>query len=291
MKQLFNLLAVILTFPIVGQSQTNVFPSTGNVGIGTTSPGFPLEVRTSSSASSGFHAGSVLFSEQTSATTGNVTGASGQSKVSNPSGNVALGIGLSGSCEVSGSGATNEIRAVAGQGVLSGPGDVTNWSCFWGGFGVSGSGTVTNGFGLFINPFPANVINKWGVFVNDATAKNYFAGTIGVGTQNVGSFKLAVEGKIGAREVQVTNTSPWPDYVFNNNYKLMDIDALNEYIRINNHLPDMPSAEEVKDGGGVELGDMTSRLVKKVEELTLYVIELKKENEKIREQLEKFSGK
>lgn len=106
-------------------------------------------------------------------------------------------------------------------------------------------------------------------------------GGVGIGTTNPGTFRLAVEGKIGAREVRVTNTNPWPDYVFSPSYKRLDLFNLEEYIKKNNHLPNMPSAEEVKNNG-IELGHMNARLLEKIEELTLYVIELKKENVELR---------
>jgi hypothetical protein len=105
-------------------------------------------------------------------------------------------------------------------------------------------------------------------------------GTVGIGTANPGSFKLAVEGKIGAREVRVTNANPWPDYVFNNNYQLKTLYSLETYIRQNNHLPNIPSAQEVKDNG-IELGNMNGKLLEKIEELTLYIIELNKKIDKL----------
>lgn len=116
---------------------------------------------------------------------------------------------------------------------------------------------------------------------------------VGIGTTNTGTFKLAVEGKIGAREVRVTNANPWPDYVFSDQYKLKSLATLEDYIKRYNHLPNMPSAQEVKDNG-IELGNMNARVVEKIEELTLYVIALnkkietlEKENASLRNQLKK----
>jgi Phage T4 tail fibre len=109
-------------------------------------------------------------------------------------------------------------------------------------------------------------------------------GNVGIGTTDPGPFKLAVEGKIGAREVKVT-LSAWADYVFNKEYKLMNLSELEAFIKKNNHLPNIPSAQEVKENGGIELGEMNAKLLEKVEELTLYVIELKKENEEIKKTL------
>ena len=116
-------------------------------------------------------------------------------------------------------------------------------------------------------------------------------GCVGIGTTNLGSFKLAVEGKIGAREVQVTLTNPFPDYVFDSKYKLRSLVNLENYINQNKHLPGIPSAAEVEKNGGIELGQMNTKLLEKIEELTLYVIDLKKENEQMKEDIKKLSKK
>ena len=116
-------------------------------------------------------------------------------------------------------------------------------------------------------------------------------GNVGIGTTTPGSFKLAVEGKIGAREVKVTLQNPWPDYVFNQGYQRMSLASLEAFIKKNNHLPNIPSAQEVKANGGIDLGEMNTKLLEKIEELTLYVIELKKENEEFRNQLEELKKK
>jgi hypothetical protein len=106
-------------------------------------------------------------------------------------------------------------------------------------------------------------------------------GNVGIGTLNPGTFRLAVEGKIGAREVRVTNSNPWPDYVFKENYHLKNLYALESYIKKNNHLPNIPSAQEVKENG-IEVSQMNAKLLEKIEELTLYVIELRKDIDKVK---------
>jgi len=115
-----------------------------------------------------------------------------------------------------------------------------------------------------------------------------FTGSIGIGTAdfNPATYKLAVEGKIGARGVKVTLTNPFPDYVFESTYKLRPLANLQKYIDQNKHLPGIPSAEEVKKDGGIELGEMNVKLLEKIEELTLYVIQLKKEIEELKKQKE-----
>lgn len=110
-------------------------------------------------------------------------------------------------------------------------------------------------------------------------------GNIGIGTASPGNFKLAVEGKIGAREIQVTNTNPWPDYVFEPQYRLWKLAEVEQYIKQNKHLPGVPSAVEAKDG--IELGKMNAILLEKIEEMTLHIIQL---NKRI-EELEKRSTK
>lgn len=103
-----------------------------------------------------------------------------------------------------------------------------------------------------------------------------FLGNVGIGTANPGSFKLAVEGKIGAREIQVTAVTPWPDYVFEEDYNLTDLSEVEQYIKENKHLPGVPTTTEVEKDG-VNLGEMNVKLLEKVEELTLYVIEQNKQ--------------
>jgi hypothetical protein len=117
------------------------------------------------------------------------------------------------------------------------------------------------------------------------------SGNVGIGTTNTGSFKLAVEGKIAARGVKVTLANPFPDYVFSSNYELMPLVKLQSYINQNKHLPGIPSAEEVKKDGGIELGEMNVKLLEKIEELTLYVIELKKENEQMKKEIKEVKEK
>jgi hypothetical protein len=104
-------------------------------------------------------------------------------------------------------------------------------------------------------------------------------------------YKLVVEGTIGAKEVYVTLTRPWPDYVFGTGYKLYSILDLDAFIQKNKHLPNMPSAAEVKKSGSINIGETSAKLLEKVEELTLYIIELKKENIQIMKELQDIKGK
>jgi len=112
-------------------------------------------------------------------------------------------------------------------------------------------------------------------------------GNVGIGTNYPGSYKLAVEGKIAARGVKVT-LAGFADYVFDSTYQLRPLANLQQYIDQNKHLPGIPSAEEVKKDGGIELGEMNVKLLEKIEELTLYVLEMKKENEQMKKDNEQM---
>ena len=79
-------------------------------------------------------------------------------------------------------------------------------------------------------------------------------------------------------EAKVTATVAAPDYVFESDYSLRSLEEVEAFVKVNKHLPEMPSAAEFAQNG-VTLGKMSMDLLKKVEELTLYMIELKKENE------------
>lgn len=74
-------------------------------------------------------------------------------------------------------------------------------------------------------------------------------GNVGIGTTDPGNFKVAVEGKIVASEVVVTFERPWPDYVFDKDYALVPLSELERFIKVNNHLPDVPSSEEIEKNG------------------------------------------
>lgn len=116
-------------------------------------------------------------------------------------------------------------------------------------------------------------------------------GNVGIGTTTTGIYKLAVNGKVIAKEIKVKDGTPWPDYVFHKDYTLMSLASLEAFIQKNDHLPNIPSAQEVKENDGIELGAMNAKLLEKIEELTLYVIELKKENETIKEEVKKLSAR
>lgn len=107
------------------------------------------------------------------------------------------------------------------------------------------------------------------------------AGNVGIGTTNP-QYLLSVNGTIGTKDVIVTNTG-WSDFVFQPGYRLRPLSEVGAYIQANHHLPDIPSEAEVKEKG-VSVGDMQSKLLAKVEELTLHMIQADERNNRLEEQ-------
>jgi hypothetical protein len=95
---------------------------------------------------------------------------------------------------------------------------------------------------------------------------------------------LAVNGMLTAKRLKLSQTG-WPDYVFDSSYRLLPISGLERYIKDNNHLPGISSAAEVEKKG-LDVGDNQAALLKKVEELTLYIIEQNKEINSLKEEVE-----
>jgi hypothetical protein len=203
----------LLTSSLWGQNQ-NVFPASGNAGIGTITPNYTLEVK------------------QPGGTPGvNVVNTLAQ-------------------------------RATIGFGVTAAVN--TGWIL---GQDLSASGTKDFYFYDVTNNFTRLYIGA--------------SGNVGIATTNP-QYKLAVNGNIGAQDIIVTNTG-WSDYVFCPGYRLRPLSEVNAFIQANHHLPDIPSESEVKEKG-VSVGEMQSKLLAKVEELTLHMIQADERNNRLEEQ-------
>ena len=128
---------------------------------------------------------------------------------------------------------------------------------------------------LFINN---NINNGTNATAADAAMTIQPDGDIIIGTQpQAVGYKLSIDGKMACEEVLVELSGDWPDYVFGDEYKLMPLNVVETFIKNEGHLPNIPTAKEVEKNG-LEVGDMQRKLMEKVEELTLYIIELDKQN-------------
>ncbi|MCX6155657.1 MAG: hypothetical protein NT007_16000 [Candidatus Kapabacteria bacterium] len=123
-------------------------------------------------------------------------------------------------------------------------------------------------------------------------------GKVRIGSANVAntsayfnSYKLSVDGTILAKEIVVsTSADNWADFVFDANYSLMPITELAKKIKIEKKLPDMPSAQQVQKNG-IPLGEIQAKLLQKNQELTLYLIDLKSENDALKKRIDNLEQK
>jgi len=117
-------------------------------------------------------------------------------------------------------------------------------------------------------------------FVIDITGK------VGIGTTQPDE-KLTVNGKIHAKEIIVSLNGPLADYVFNHDYKLRPLHEVKQFVQTHKHLPDIPSAAEVEENG-LSMGEMQNKLLQKIEELTLYMIQQQDKIEELHAKIEKL---
>ncbi len=309
----FPIFASFLLAAIPAAAQTNIFPASGNVGIGTTTPGTNLEVvgavRTSgtnptiSIHGSGFdilqwcNTGDPTdqkyteFIEQSGAFTGRfvndayslssnwlyVTRASGSypaQSVCFPNGNVGIGTTTpQQKLQVSGTGRFGTDA--------NGYVDIYSTATEGGTInlrGCNGSNMYLEGDNGFFRILNSNFSAQ--LFRVDQNGNVYIPGNVGIGTMNP-TYPLSVNGTIEAKEVIVQ--TGWSDFVFSPSYRLAPLSEVETVIKAAGHLPGIPSQAEVS-AKGVNVGDMQAKLLEKVEELTLYVIAQDKRIQKIEEE-------
>ncbi|QOD61385.1 hypothetical protein H9I45_02750 [Polaribacter haliotis] len=144
---------------------------------------------------------------------------------------------------------------------------------------------VKNEFTLGKNQSPWNNTNTTNANQN-STDINYLNGNVGIGTNDTQGFKLGVNGNVAALDVKIDTYANWPDFVFGKLYQLPSLKQVEEYIQKNGHLENIPSAEKVKEDG-FYLAKMNAKLLQKVEELTLYIINQDKRIKALEEKMVK----
>lgn len=150
--------------------------------------------------------------------------------------------------------------------------------------------------GWFTDPWNTNAGTLW---VSGCGGMKFFtggsprlaidgSGRVGIGT-TIPDHELTVNGTIHAKEIIVTVDIP-ADYVFKPNYQLMPLSQVEQYVKTNSHLPEIPSAGEITKNG-VNVGEMQNKLLQKIEELTLYVIEQQRTNNQQSAKIEELERK
>ncbi|MBX3163607.1 MAG: hypothetical protein KF900_03945 [Bacteroidetes bacterium] len=191
---------------------------------------------------------------------------------------VHSGLGVTGGFGVNGSAAITGAASIGGNANVGGAANITGTANIGGAANIAGKTIIGNQQGA-TNSATLNIN------VNGGNAIEVFdQASSGSGNAKV-NFRVKANGIVYSREVNVQLTN-FPDYVFNKDYKLPSLESLDEYIKQNKHLPNVPTAKEVETNGA-NLGELSRIQMEKIEELTLYVIELKKEIEALKKQQSK----
>jgi hypothetical protein len=172
-----------------------------------------------------------------------------------------------------------------------------NWTYFSDGSNNGGQVIYGNIFGDLLFSCRATSGNSSGQITDAQVVSNIRMriqndGKVIIGTNGLatpGNYRLYVEAGILTERVKVAikTTTDWSDRIFDKKYKLMPLDSLENYVTTNKHLPEIPSAEEVVKEG-VDLGEMNSKLLGKIEQLTLYIIDLNKKIDQQKKEIEKL---
>ncbi len=291
----------LLLFCITSHAQTNTFPADGNVGIGTTSPEAKLHIQGTpwtgikikdvtttggrgiqNQYLDGNNDGWMMFFGghyvgqplQFAPISQGVQGTTAFTLMDN--GNIGIGI-ASPSEKLSIANGNILIDNVDGKGLKINQEDSRRYGRI---VIEKGTGTglgTTNTLLIEANNTYGSQYNQRILFRTAVTDRLVIEhdGNVGIGTSSP-THKLDVLGTIRANEVKVA--TGWSDFVFEPDYELKSLEQVEEFIEENGHLPDIPSAEEVEENG-ISLGAMDAKLLQKIEELTLYVLELNKELE------------
>lgn len=155
------------------------------------------------------------------------------------------------------------------------------------GSGDAGSINFISGYNANQGSIAQSFLNRTSSGSWTRTMQILQSGQVQIGTRipgGHGDYKLAVDGKIVSTALYVTNPNTWADFVFAPSFKLMPLPELESYLKVNHHLPAIPTADDVVTKG-YSVAEMDAKLLQSVEELTLHVIELNKQNAQMRTEL------
>ncbi|MCP1384363.1 hypothetical protein [Runella salmonicolor] len=200
------------------------------------------------------------------------------------SGNIAIG---SSSLEKNISGGNN-VAIGSGAGFNNTAGNNNVFIGFQGGYSETGSNKLYISNSSAVNPLIKGDFNSNWVKVNSKTAGYLAVGDFDAGTPmpTPAGYRLIVQDGILTEKLKValrTDGMNWADYVFEPSYKLMPLEEVEKYTTINKHLPNVPSADEITKEG-IDVAKVSKMFMEKIEELTLYIIELNKEIKVLKEQ-------
>lgn len=306
----FNLSLLILLINLSLYAQTNTFPATGNVGVGTTSPNSELEVVGEVKATEGVFSGRELedevFTDWNEGVENSIVFAAGKTIPGSTKTRLFTmhDMSMGSPYDINALIFNMQDRAGKKRFIINAyEGSSTEMvlcdklqSEI---FKVKDYGDSQGAYIQIPKPNTKVIIGGWSNDPIIGTHKFVVKGSsliqgdiftdsnIGIGTYNStdGSetYRLSVKGKVRAEEVKVY--TDWADYVFDKDYLLPSLQEVEQFIKENGHLENVPSAEEI-ERNGLELGDMSKIQQEKIEELTLYIIQQNKNMEKLQKEVE-----